>query len=67
MTSLRGNKGVKLNTMPPADRLTATEERIWKMRQDGKAYAEIAQYLNMKVTSVRRRMTTIREKVACHE
>lgn len=59
--------GARLDTMPPADQLTPTEERIWSMKQSGKSYAEISEALNMKVVSIRRRMITIREKIDCHD
>lgn len=58
-------KGVKLDKLPPVDQLTPVEAKIWDMRQAGKGYDEIAVELNMKAISVKRRMTVIKEKVAC--
>lgn len=56
--------GAKLNTKPPVDQLTPIEAKIWEAYQTGKPFSQIADELEMKVISVRRRMTTIREKIA---
>lgn len=58
------NKGFKLNTIPPVDRLTPVEQRIWDLHQQGKTRKEIGLELNMLPLSVARRMIEIREKVA---
>lgn len=62
---MKNNKGVKLDKLPPVDQLTPVEAKIWEMRQAGKNNNEIAVELNMKATSVKLRMTVIKEKVAC--
>ena len=62
---MKNNKGVKLDTLPPVDRLTPVEAKIWEMRQAGKEFKEIGLELNMKPISARRRMTVIKEKLAC--
>ncbi len=49
---------------PPVDQLTPTEQKVYDLYKEGKSRKEIGEALGMKVNSVGRRITAIREKVA---
>lgn len=59
----KNNKGLTIDqNRRNVDRLTPSEERIWKLHEEGKSRPEIAEALGLARSSVDRRMATIREK-----
>lgn len=58
-----GNRTLELNRLPPVHNFTPREKEIWDLYQQGKKVKEIAEILNMKETSVSRRLFTAKEKV----
>ena len=64
MTSLRGNRGNTIERGRNVDRLTPSEERIWKMYKSGQTRMDIAEQLSLSKNTVDRRLYTIKEKLA---
>lgn len=67
MTSLRGNKGNTIECKRNVDRLTPSEEKIWKMYNSGQTTMDIAEQLSVSKSSVNQRLYIIKEKVAVRE
>lgn len=57
-----GNRSANLNKFFDVTKMTPVEAKIYELYKQGKTRSEISAELNMKPTSVSRRLTTIREK-----
>lgn len=63
MTVVCTKKGPQPHTMPVVDKLTPTEAKVWDLYKAGKKPREIAEELNMKASTVSRRLYAAKEKV----